>query len=162
VRATAVRPSRSLRLGHAAYLLVTGIWPLLHRRSFEALSGHKRDYWLVETVGGLAAAGGIALAVDARSAAPAPSRTAQALALGSAATFLASDVGVVAHGHGSRAYALDALVQIGLLGLWRPRTGGSGARRRRGRGPRPRPQTGCRRPSAPCSRPPSAARALLP
>jgi hypothetical protein len=40
----------------AAYYLMTGLWPLFHRRSFEAVTGPKTDYWLVRTVGVLVAA----------------------------------------------------------------------------------------------------------
>jgi hypothetical protein len=47
---------------HAGYLVATGVWPLLHRKSFEALTGRKKDFWLVRTVGGLAGACGLTLA----------------------------------------------------------------------------------------------------
>ena len=35
----------------AAYYTLTGIWPIVHRRSFEAVTGRKTDYWLVQMVG---------------------------------------------------------------------------------------------------------------
>lgn len=44
--------------------MATGLWPLAHRRSFEAVTGRKREFWLVRTVGGLAAACGTALGVS--------------------------------------------------------------------------------------------------
>jgi hypothetical protein len=43
------------------YYVVTGIWPLVHLRSFEAVTGPKTDHWLVQTVGVLAAAIGVSL-----------------------------------------------------------------------------------------------------
>lgn len=33
------------------YWAVTGVWPLVHMRSFVWVSGPKDDYWLVRTVG---------------------------------------------------------------------------------------------------------------
>jgi hypothetical protein len=32
------------------YYLLTGIWSLVHRRSFEAITGPKHEYWLVQSV----------------------------------------------------------------------------------------------------------------
>jgi len=54
---------RTLAGLHAGYLVATGVWPLVHRKSFEALTGRKKDFWLVRTVGGLAAACGLTLAM---------------------------------------------------------------------------------------------------
>ena len=56
---TSVAPWVSRAQG--TYYLVTGIWPVLHRRSFEAVSGKKRDYWLVRTVGLITTAVGLSL-----------------------------------------------------------------------------------------------------
>ncbi len=33
--------------------MATGLWPLVHRRSFEAVTGRKTYWWLVNTVGSL-------------------------------------------------------------------------------------------------------------
>src|SRR5690606_18536468 len=46
-------PQPTLRLvlaAQGAYYLVGGLWPLLHYRSFEAVTGKKKDAWLVKTV----------------------------------------------------------------------------------------------------------------
>ena len=42
-------------LAHAqgGYYAITGVWPLVHMRSFEAVTGPKQDHWLVHTVAGL-------------------------------------------------------------------------------------------------------------
>jgi hypothetical protein len=56
---------RTVRL-QAAYYVVTGVWPLLHYRSFEWVTGRKRERWLVECVGGLTLAVGIAGALAER------------------------------------------------------------------------------------------------
>jgi hypothetical protein len=53
---------------YAAYLVATGVWPLLHYRSFEAVSGPKSDVWLVKTFGALTAAVGLSLTKDRHSA----------------------------------------------------------------------------------------------
>ena len=50
---------------HAACLVATGVWPIVHRRSFEAVTGPKSDYWLVRTVGGLTTATGVTLGITA-------------------------------------------------------------------------------------------------
>jgi hypothetical protein len=47
----------------AAYYCLTGIWPLLHLASFEAVTGPKTDDWLVKMVGLLAAVIGATLGV---------------------------------------------------------------------------------------------------
>jgi hypothetical protein len=47
----------------AAYFLVTGLWPIVSRPTFEAVTGPKTDYWLVRTVGALASVIGTTLGV---------------------------------------------------------------------------------------------------
>jgi hypothetical protein len=46
-----VRYASTLRGLYAPYLLATGVWSLVHRRSFERVTGPKEDYWLVQAVG---------------------------------------------------------------------------------------------------------------
>lgn len=41
----------TLAIIHGLYLLITGIWPIIHMESFVAITGPKEDYWLVRTVG---------------------------------------------------------------------------------------------------------------
>ena len=96
-----VRP-RAIAGVHAGYLLTTGIWPLLHRRSFEAVTGPKEDFWLVRTVGGLAAAAGATLAVSVVRGKRPPE--AVALAMTSGLVFAAADV---------RAARTESLVYLG-------------------------------------------------
>lgn len=94
----------------AVYYLGTGLWSVCHRRSFEAVSGPKRDYWLVRTVGALAAVIGASLAAAARDA---PENG--VLTVGSAAAFGAVDVAYAAPGRISRVYLVDAAVQLAFL-----------------------------------------------
>lgn len=56
-----------------AYYLVTGAWPLLHMRSFVALTGPKRDLWLVRSTGSMIAALGAGLPAESRRGRVAPS-----------------------------------------------------------------------------------------
>jgi hypothetical protein len=57
--------ARTLAGVHAAYFVSSGVWPLLHRPSFERATGKKKDFWLVRTVGGLAAASGLSMGLAA-------------------------------------------------------------------------------------------------
>jgi energy-converting hydrogenase Eha subunit E len=54
-----------LALAQGAYYLATGVWPLLHMRSFEAVTGPKTDDWLVKTVGVLVSIIGAVLIIAA-------------------------------------------------------------------------------------------------
>ena len=44
-----------------ALYAATEVWPILHLRSFEAVTGPTREGWLVKTVGGLVGVAGAAL-----------------------------------------------------------------------------------------------------
>lgn len=55
--------SRRTATLQAAYFLVSGLWPIVSRPTFEAVTGPKTDYWLVRTVGGLACVIGTTLGV---------------------------------------------------------------------------------------------------
>jgi hypothetical protein len=99
----------------AAYYVVTGAWPLLSMRSFEAVTGPKREHWLVNTVALLAIANGVTLAVGARRARI--SRETQVLALGSALAFSAIDVIYVLRRCIRPVYLGDAAVELALAAL---------------------------------------------
>jgi uncharacterized membrane protein SirB2 len=98
------------------YFLLTGVWPLLHMRSFEAVTGPKRDRWLVKMVGLLAASIGVTLLAGARRRAP--SRETRVLAMTSAVSFAAIDVWYALRGRIAPVYLADAVVELGLLGAW--------------------------------------------
>ena len=42
---------RRLLLAEGVYFFLTGLWPVVHLPSFIAVTGPKRDLWLVRTVG---------------------------------------------------------------------------------------------------------------
>jgi hypothetical protein len=128
----AVRPAPGERLLVAAataqggYFVVTGLWPLVHMRSFEAVTGRKREDWLVKTVGGVVAViGGVLLDVARTRRID---RTAATLAIGSAAALASVDIVYVAQRRISPVYLLDAAIELGLMGLW---AAGLRAQRRR-------------------------------
>jgi hypothetical protein len=99
-----------------AYYLPTGIWPLLHIRSFMKLTGPKTDVWLVKTVGVLITVVGAVIAMAARR--DRVNKEIAALAVGSAAALTGIDVVYVAKGRISPIYLLDAVGELGLIGLW--------------------------------------------
>lgn len=97
----------------AAYYMVTGAWPLLSRRTFEAATGPKIDWWLVQMVGLLAATIGTSLAIGSRDARP--SNSIRALAVMSALSFTGIDVVHSLRGRISKIYLADALVELALI-----------------------------------------------
>src|SRR5512138_2105430 len=103
------RIGRATAVGQGVSWLAMGLWPLVHYRSFEAVTGPKEDDWLVKTVGGLIAIVGGTLLVSARRRDPTP----EAAVLGAAAaTALAvADLRFVARGRISRVYLLDVVVE---------------------------------------------------
>jgi energy-converting hydrogenase Eha subunit E len=106
---------QTLRL-QGLYYLVTGLWPLIHLASFEAVTGPKTDDWLVKMVGLLAAVIGAALLTVARQSSRGTSEI-LVLAVGSAAAFAAVDVWYVFQGAIAKVYLADAAVESGLIVL---------------------------------------------
>ena len=99
----------------AGYYLATGAWAVVHRDSFERVTGRKTDYWLVRTVGALAVAVGAALAVGARRSTP--SAESVALAVGAGVAFSAADVVGVAAGRIRPVYLGDTAMHTLLAVL---------------------------------------------
>ena len=104
----------SLSRAHGLFNVVTGLWPVVHMGSFEAVSGPKVDHWLVRTVGGLMAANGLAQ-LTARGA---EQRLSAQVGLGTSAVLAAVDVRYGATGRISRIYLLDAVVQLAWVVAW--------------------------------------------
>jgi hypothetical protein len=99
----------------SGYYGVTGIWPILHLPSFEAITGPKTDDWLVHMVGLLAVAIGVVLGVaTARNRVRSPEVV--LLAAASAAAFAAIDLWYGSSGRISPVYLADAGLQICLIG----------------------------------------------
>jgi len=102
----------------AAYFLGTGAWPLLHRRSFERLTGKKTDFWLAQTVGVTVMAVGAGLAQAAASRRRIQAPELRTVACASAAGLALIDVVFVARKRISVVYLLDAAAELALIGAW--------------------------------------------
>jgi len=121
---------RRVLRAQGAYYLSTGASPFVSRRMFEAVTGPKPEWWLVQTVGALTGViGATLLAAGAREE---PPPEVIGLAAGSAVTFATIDVvyvAYVARGRIAPTFLIDAVAQAGLLaGL------AAAARRRAARG----------------------------
>lgn len=101
---------------HGGLLLFSGVWPIVHLRSFEAVFGPKVDRWLVRTVAGLLLTGSAAQLSAARS--PASVDVARVVGLGMAGTLAAIDLRYAPPGRISKVYLVDAAGQLGLIALW--------------------------------------------
>jgi len=107
---------RLLATTQGLYYLATGIWPILHIDSFQAVTGAKTDLWLVRTVGLLIAV--IGAAVFAARQRPALSPEMFILAGGSAMALGTIDVVYAAGGVISKIYLLDAPLEAALVVGW--------------------------------------------
>jgi len=111
-----VRAMVRLSWAQGAYFAAAGLWPLVHMRSFERITGPKREKWLVETVGAVVLAiGGTLLLAARRGDTSPPVRT---LGLGSAAALAAIELRYGFAGEVSPVYLADALVELGLVAGW--------------------------------------------
>ncbi len=100
----------------AGYYVATGLWPVVHLPSFEAVTGPKVDDWLVHMVGLLAAAIGSSLGVAVLRD-ETPGVSVSTLAIASATAFAAIDIWYASSGRISPIYLADAAVQLGLIVL---------------------------------------------
>lgn len=106
---------RAVALVQGGYYLVTGVWPLVSLRSFEAVTGPKTDDWLVRTVGVLAATIGGVLTIRAIAG---PRNADPLLGAASAAAFGLVDLVYAGTGRISRIYLADAAVELAFEGAW--------------------------------------------
>jgi hypothetical protein len=98
------------------FYVVSGLWPLLHMRSFELVFGPKKDRWLVQTVAGLLVANGWTQ-VHAGTTGDGLAQAAQ-IGTGTALTLGAIDIRYAVPGRISRTYLIDAVVEAGWLAAW--------------------------------------------
>jgi hypothetical protein len=97
--------------------VATGAWPWLSLASFYAMTGPKADDWLVQTVGALVLAVGVALLAGARREGGVAKET-RVLGAASAAAFTFVDTFFYLRGHIGAIYLADAAVEMALLILW--------------------------------------------
>ena len=100
----------------AVFYIVTGIWPIVSIRSFEAVTGPKVDRWLVKTVGVLVAIIGSALALAGHRRRFPPDVVLVATA--SAGALATIDTVYVAKRRISPVYLLDAGAEVALAAGW--------------------------------------------
>ena len=99
--------------------MATGVAPFVSRRTFEAVTGSKREWWLVETVGLLVSAVGTGLLGAAAFDRATPEI--KAIATGCAGGLAAIDIVYVARQRIALTYLADAVVELALLSaLWAP------------------------------------------
>jgi len=110
------RLARAAALGQGAFWLATGLWPLVHYRSFEAVTGPKEDDWLVKTIGGLIAVVGATLTMAGARRRVTPEI--RLLGAASAAVLGAADVYFTARGRLSKVYLLDVLAEAPFVVAW--------------------------------------------
>jgi hypothetical protein len=119
-------PLRTLALAQGAYFLATGVWPLIHMRSFLRVTGYKRDLWLVRTVGALiAVTGATMLSASQRNRVTGEIAF---LAAGTAGALGAIDAIYTSRRRIPPVYLLDAAAEAGIVALWLGLSRGSGAR----------------------------------
>jgi hypothetical protein len=106
----------TLALVQGAYFLATGVWPLVHMRSFEAVTGRKVDKWLVRTVGVLVSTIGATLMTAG--AGRAVKRETITLGVGAAAGLAAIDTRYASIGRIAPVYLADAVIEAGLASAW--------------------------------------------
>jgi hypothetical protein len=109
-------PLERLSLAHGIFNFTTGLWPVLHRKSFEAVTGPKTDFWLVNTVGLLLSTTGAVMTVAGirRSVTP----EVKVLAIGITGTLAAIDVIYVSKRRIAPVYLMDALTEAALAASW--------------------------------------------
>ncbi|HYD43250.1 MAG TPA: hypothetical protein VEB43_20625 [Anaeromyxobacter sp.] len=120
------RLARAAAVGQGAFWLASGLWPLVHYRSFEAVTGPKQDDWLVKTIGGLIAIVGATLTVAGLRRRVTPEI--RLLGAASAAALAAADVWFVRRGRISKVYLLDVVAEAPFLAAWAVAGRGRGQR----------------------------------
>lgn len=106
---------RHVLRAQGSYFVVTGLWPIIHMASFEAVTGPKVDDWLVKMVGLLAAVIGGTLYLAAQRARQTPEIL--GLAISSAIAFTIIDVWYSLAGRISPIYLADAVVELGIVAM---------------------------------------------
>jgi hypothetical protein len=107
--------TRGVLAVQSLYYLITGLWPLFSIGTFQAVTGPKRDLWLVKTVGVLVSVIGAVLAVAAWR--PTELGISRLLAIGASLGLSGIDIVYVSKGRIPKIYLLDALLELKLAGL---------------------------------------------
>jgi hypothetical protein len=111
-----MEPLRLVCLAQGLYFLFTGLWPMVHMRSFLIVSGPKTDLWLVRTVALLIVV--IAVTLLDSTVRGAIDKDTFLLAVGSSVALGLIDIVYVAKAVISPVYLADAVVEALLIGAW--------------------------------------------
>ncbi|MBE0429739.1 MAG: hypothetical protein IBX61_07675 [Thermoleophilia bacterium] len=113
--------ARALAFVQGLYYFITGVWPIVHIDSFQAVTGPKEDLWLVKTVGALLIAIGIILLTG--SGRRRLVRETAMLGFGAALVLALVDLIYGLGGDISRIYVLEgvfeAMIALAWLTVWR-------------------------------------------
>ena len=101
---------------HGLFNIASGLWPLVHVRSFEAVFGRKTDRFLEYTVAGLMTCVGWTQLRSGRS--PEAAALARTIGVGTAGTLLAIDLIYAPPRRIPATYLIDAVVEAGWLAAW--------------------------------------------
>ena len=107
---------RAVAATQGTFNVLTGLWPMVHMNSFEAVTGPKKDEWLVRTVSGLLVTIGLEqlrMALSDEGVA-----TARRIGVGTAATLAGIDVVYASRSRISKVYLLDAVIEVAILAAW--------------------------------------------
>lgn len=117
---TEVLPARGARalvpLAQGMWFAASGLWPLVHARSFEAVSGPKTDLWLARVAGTVIAMIGATL-LFARARRRVSAETAF-LGIASALVLAVADVLIATAALGRDAYLADAVLELVFVAGW--------------------------------------------
>jgi hypothetical protein len=108
-----VTATRRVLAAQGAYYVATGLSGFVSRRAFEAVTGPKLEWWLVQTVGALITAVGGGLLAAARRDRPPPEVV--GIGAGCAMGLATIDVVYVARGRIRPTYLLDAAAEAAFL-----------------------------------------------
>jgi hypothetical protein len=103
-------------LTQGGYYMLTGLWPLVHIRSFIWVTGPKSEIWLVKTVGILVLVVGAVLIKSAAARRISPEIL--LLAAGCALGLAVVDTYYALIDRIWKVYLLDALAEVALLAGW--------------------------------------------
>ena len=104
---------RHVMIAGGAYYVSTGVLSFVSRRAFEAVTGPKLEWWLVQTVGALVTAVGGGMLSGALRERITPELT--LISAGCAAGLAGIDVVYVARGRISPVYLADAAIEVAFL-----------------------------------------------
>ena len=107
---------RHVALAQGLYYGATGVWPLLSRRTFEAVTGPKDDWWLVETFSLTLLP--IAAALAAAAARDRVTPEIGLLGAGAAGVLAGTDVAIALRRVGRPSYLVDAAASAAILAGW--------------------------------------------